>query len=469
MSKQGSEARRGRTATIWGSRGRWASAYSPVTDPNLPPRDPAADDLPPDAPMQAADPTPEVDPAPETPVAAAAAPEPQTPPAPRLPRDLTVVGTVVAFVLGCALVVAGYVAINGGALLAAASPATYEAARMSVPRGLGRAEGGVVTAQAPANDVLIIAVATDFRARDLATIAWDVTGLPANADVRLLFSSDYTPRRVHNRALTVENGHVRPIALAGDRDWLGRITGLALAIRAPGATIRVRSVSAKPLSLGQLLSDRAREWFRDEPWTGTSINSVTGGAGAQNLPLPIPLMLAALIAIALVALAARLARSRFRRGIVPVAVIAFALAWALLDLRWTANLGRQVAVTLDRYGGKDTAERGLAAEEGELAAFVDKAKARMPPDPQRVLVLAHAHYFRGRASWHLLPHRVAWEPVRDLAPAAGMLHAGDYVLVWRRPGTQYDAVAERVRFDNGVELPAKALLVEHGSALFAIQ
>jgi len=43
------------------------------------------------------------------------------------------------------------------------------------------------------------------------------------------------------------------------------------------------------------------------------------------------------------------------------------------------------------------------------------------------------------------------------------------VLVWRRPGAQYDAANERVRFDNGVELPAKALLVDHGSALFAIQ
>jgi hypothetical protein len=440
-----------------------------VTDPNLPPRDAAAED-PPGAPTQAAD-TAEADPAlaPQAAEAPGPGPEPLPPPAPPLPRDFTVVATVVAFVLGCALVVAGYVAINGGVLFAAASPATYDAARMNVPRGLGRLEGGVVTALAPPNDVLIVAVATDFRARDLATIVWDVTGLPADADVRLLFNSDYTPRRVHNRPLTIEDGRIRPIALTEDRDWLGRITGLALAVRSPGATIRVRSVSAKPLSLGQLLSDRSREWFRDEPWTGTSINSVTGGAPAQNLPLPIPLMLAALVAFALVALVARLVPSRFRRGIVPIAVIAFALAWALLDLRWTANLGRQVAVTLDRYGGKDTAERSLAAEDGELAAFVDKAKALLPPDPQRVLVLAQAHYFRGRAGWHLLPHRVAWEPVRDVAPAPQMLRPGDYVLVWRRPGAQYDAVNERVRFDNGVELPAKALLVDRGSALFAIR
>jgi hypothetical protein len=223
------------------------------------------------------------------------------------------------------------------------------------------------------------------------------------------------------------------------------------------------------LSLGQLLGDRAREWFRDEPWTGTSINSVTGGSPAQNLPLPVPLMLAAVVAFALVAPAARFLPSRFRRGVLPVAVIAFVLAWAVSDLRWSANLARQVAVTLDRYGGKDASERALAAEDGELAAFVDKAKALMPPEPQRVLVLAQAHYFRGRAGWHLLPNRVAWEPAHDVAPAPGMLKPGDYVLIWRRPGAQYDAASERVRFDNGVELPAKALLVERGSALFAIR
>jgi hypothetical protein len=83
-------------------------------------------------------------------------------------------------------------------------------------------------------------------------------------------------------------------------------------------------------------------------------------------------------------------------------------------------------------------------------------------------VLAEAHYFRGRAAWHLLPHRVWWEPARDVAPAPGMLRPGDYVLVWRRPGAQFDAARGSVRFDNGVEVAATALLVERGSALFAV-
>ena len=442
-----------------------------MTDPTNPPRDGAPADAapqsPPPVPADAAPETVAVDPTP--PVVEAEPPLPPPASAPLEPRDATVAATIVAFVIGCLLVVAGYVAINGGGLLAAAPSKSYEAAKMNVPRGLGRFEAGTLVANGVGNDVLIVAVATDFRARDLETIVWDVSGLPAGADVRLLFNSDYTPRRVHNRPLAVEEGRVRPISMTGDRDWLGRITGLAIAVRAPGTTVRVRSITAKPVSLTQLLADRANEWFRFEPWTGTSINSVTGGASAQNLPLAIPVLVAALFAFAVVVLLRRLLPRRFPRGVATIAVLVFAIAWLVLDVRWTANLARQVVATVDRYGGKDAGERVLAAEDGELAAFVEKAKALLPEGPQRVLVLAEAHYYRGRAGWHLLPNLVAWEPVRDIAPAPGMLKSGDFVLVWRRPGAQFDPAKGSVRFDNGLELPASALLVERGSALFAIR
>ena len=456
-----------------------ASASTPVTDPTLPPRDGAPEDAAPDAVADApvaSEPAPvhegppedgsPVEPAPAAPDEPQATPIPVTPPG---PRDQTVMTTVAAFVVGCLLVVAGYVAINGAALLAAAAPKSYEAAKMSVPRGVGRLQPDGLAAQGVGNDVLIVAVATDFRARDLETIDWDVSGLPADADVRLLFNSDYTPRRVHNRPLAIEDGRLRPIAMTGDRDWLGRITGLAIAVRAGGEPIRVRSVTAKPLSLTQLLADRAREWFRFEPWTGTSINSVTGGASSQNLPLAIPVAIAALLALGIVVLLRRLLPSRYPRGIASIAVLVFVVAWLVLDVRWTANLARQAFATIERYGGRDAAARLLAAEDGELVAFIDKAKALMPGDPQRILVMSDAHYFRGRAGWHLFPHRVAWEPVRDVPPSPGMLKSGDYVLVWRRPGAQFDAGKGRVRFDNGVELPATMLLVERGSALFAIR
>ena len=323
-------------------------------------------------------------------------------------------------------------------------------------------------AGATGNDVLIVAVKTDFRARDLGTVAWDIAGLPTGADVRLLFSSDYTPKRAHNRPLAVEDGVIRPLTLAGDRDWLGRITGLAIVVRAPGATLRIHNVTVKPLSLAQLLGDRIGEWFRFEPWTGTSINAVVGGTAAQSLPLPVPLTIAALLALGIAAVARRFAPARIAHGVPALAALVFVIAWAVLDVRWTANLARQVAVTVDRYGGKSAEERALAAEDADLVAFLDRAKALLPADPQRVVVLAEAHYFRGRAGWHLLPHRAMWEPALDAPPAPGVLRAGDFLVVWQRPGTQFDRANGRVRFDNGVELPASLLLADRGSAVFAI-
>ena len=41
-------------------------------------------------------------------------------------------------------------------------------------------------------------------------------------------------------------------------------------------------------------------------------------------------------------------------------------------------------------------------------------------------------------------------------------------VVWQRPGTQFDAASGRLRFENGVDVPAKLVLGERGAGLFAI-
>ena len=445
-----------------------------MTDPTPPqstpgedatPGSPPAPDTPPASPP-ADDPTAAAGP-PADAGAAAGPRAPGTPPSAPA-RDRTVAGSIVAFAVGAVLVMAAYVAVNNGSLRAANAPQAWGADKLGVARGTGKLEGNELVARAPANDVLIVSLQTNFRARDLSAVAWEVAEIPAGSDVRLLFQSDYTPKRVHNRPLAIEDGRVLPASLAGDTEWLGRITGLAIAVKAPGATIRVRGVTAKSQSAVQIVRDRSAEWFRLESWTGTSINAVTGGAVAQSLPLPAVVTLAALIALAAIAVARRFAPARFPRGTVPVAMALFLLAWAVLDARWTVNLVRQVAATIERYGGKDAAQRNAAAEDGDLVAFLDKAKALLPADPQRVVVLAQAHYFRGRAGWHLLPHRVLWEPARDVPPQAGLLRPGDFVVVWQRPGAQFDTASGRLRFENGVDLPAKLLLAERGAAVFTI-
>ena len=419
-------------------------------------------------------PSPAAEPAVDEPPAEPQAADAATPPpaAPPTPRDLTVAATIVAFVIGCAAVVAGYVAINGGVLRAAAPAKTYEATRMTVPRGLGRIDGNVLAAHGVGGDVLIVAIPTDFRARDLETIAWDVTGVPANADVRLLFNSDYTPRRVHNRPLVVEDDRVLPIALAGDRDWLGRITGLALAVRAPGATVRVRSVTAKPLSLAQLLKDRARRVVprraldrhvdqqrhrrrgpADAAPSDPADDRRAGRVRARRRGAP------------------PVRPRRYRRGIAPIAVLVFVIAWVALDLRWTANLARQVVATLDRYGGKDTSERALAAEDGELAgvprqgegAAAAAIRSASSSSPQ-------AHYFRGprELAPASAPRRVGARPRRRARAGHAACQA---TTCWCGGAPARNSMRRTAASDSTTasSCTAPALLVERGSALFAIR
>ena len=144
------------------------------------------------------------------------------------------------------------------------------------------------------------------------------------------------------------------------------------------------------------------------------------------------------------------------------------LGWLVLDARWTFALGRQSAETGRTFGGKSDADRHLAADDGPLYAFVTRAKAAMPPTPQRVFVVAQAHYFRGRAAYHLYPHNVFFDPRADTIPPAASMHPGDWMLVYQRPGIQYDREHKMLRWDNGQTRGAELVLLDAGAALFRI-
>jgi hypothetical protein len=100
----------------------------------------------------------------------------------------------------------------------------------------------------------------------------------------LLWNTDFTASRVSTRALAIEAGRILPVDVAGDRNWIGTIRGIALVLRGSFAQpILVRGATAKPATPRQVLGDRVREWLAFEPWNGTSINTVIGGADAQEL------------------------------------------------------------------------------------------------------------------------------------------------------------------------------------------
>ena len=374
------------------------------------------------------------------------------------------------FAAALALCLVGYLALSVPASwFPSATPREWPASELRLARGEGSlVKDELVVTALDATGMAVVSLNTDFRSADYRAVAWIVADFPETADVRLLWRTDHQPAKLNSAPLTTAYGHVLPETLARDSNWTGRISGIALSIQGSlPQPVRIRGVIAKPMGAVELLRDRINEWRAFEGWAGTSINTLSGGADAQDLPLPA--LLAGAIVLAALAWYALARRRGFAAALPAALALLFVAGWLVQDARWTANLAWQVRETGARYAGKDWRERRLAAEDGPLFAFIEKARAKLPDKPARVFMVADADYFRGRGAYHLYPHNVYFEPYQNVMPSPSALHAGDYLVVYQRRGVQYDAAEQKLRWDGGAPVDAEVLLVERGAALFRIR
>jgi hypothetical protein len=372
------------------------------------------------------------------------------------------------------LCIAAYLALTvSGPWLGGAAERSWTAQELTVTRGTARpGEDGLALLAPDASGTVVVSLNASLRSRDYPVIAWDVLNVPDGVEATLLWFSDYRASRISTHALAIEAHRIGPADLANDRNWIGTIGGLALALRGSfGAPIIVRGIAAKPMTPGQILSDRASEWTDYEPWNGASINTVTGGADAQDLPLP--LLLAAIVIVGGL-IYAMLTRwipglvGPFRPGVVAAG---FLVAWLALDARWQWNLLRQAGATIEQYSGKAWRERHLAAEDGALFAFIEDARAKLPPPAEpapRVFIVSDTPYFRGRSAYHLYPYNVYFDPQGDAVPPASTMRAGDYLLAYSEQRLQYDPAQERLRWGASESVAANLLLGKPGAALYRI-
>ena len=351
----------------------------------------------------------------------------------------------------------------------AAQRIEWSVADMTVTRGQGGVRDGVIlAAPADATGIVVISLNTKLRSADYTTLDWDTSGVPPDAEVRLLWRADLAPTRVNALPLKVTStGEIERVRVDTDPNWLGTVVGLALAVQgAPAEGIRVRGLAATPMGAAEVVGTRFREWFQFDPWSGTSINTVTGAAEGQAVPLPVALFVVGLLTVGF------WYAPHYRRGGVTalplVIATAFVAAWCISDLRWTAQLVRQARVTLQQFAGKSLDERHRAAEDGTLYAFVQQARAKLPSEPVRVIVAAEARYFRGRAAYHLYPHNVYFEPNDNALPKPEQLRSGDYLLVFQRRNVQFDAKDGLLRWDGNAPMHAELVLVRPGAALFKL-
>src|ERR1019366_3977408 len=212
----------------------------------------------------------------------------------RLPSPRAFVSVTLAMLLALLAWLAVYLVISvpNGWFPAAAIKA-FPASGFALTRGTGQLVDDELRVTAPdSTGATLISLVPDLRASDYPVIAWIALNVPERASVRLLWRTDYAPQKLNAMNVPVELGRPLPVMVGSDPAWTGRITGLALAIQGPlSEPIRNRGVIAKPMGALEILGDRTREWLAFEGWTGTSINTITGGADIQDLPLPVHMAL----------------------------------------------------------------------------------------------------------------------------------------------------------------------------------
>jgi len=368
----------------------------------------------------------------------------------------------------CMLVYLG-ISVQGGWFTSARAQ-HWLPSQMIVSRGSGQLRADALQLNAPdAGGTTVVSVTSALRSSQYPVIAWNVTGIPDGVEVALLWHNDYAPSRVFNRRLNVEGGRIQPFSLEGDPNWNGTINGLALGLKGAYAQpVVIRGATAKTMSTREILVDRVREWLTFEPWSGSSINLIIGGADTQDLPMPF--IFAAIVGLAAL-LYAGLARWRpgwlGGTGAIVIGTM-FVAGWFVLDARLQWNLMRQARVTAETYAGKSWRDRHLAAEDGMVFAFIEKVRGLLPPPPARVFMVADEHYFRDRAAYHLYPYNVFFSPWANNMPPSSALRTGDYLVVFQRRGVQFDPAQQSLRWEGQAPVRAELLLVEGGAAMFRV-
>lgn len=379
---------------------------------------------------------------------------------------------LLAWLAALVVCVVAYLALSvPGDWFPSATVRTWSPRDLAILKGTGGLADDALQLMGPdAEGQALVLAKGELKARDFAAIEWDATGAQSSTEYRLVWRSDYAPQKLISIPISVASHRLLPVNVKDEPGWLGTISYMGLLSRGPlPEPLEIRALNAKPMGVLGTLGDRVREWLQFERVSGTSINIVAGGSDVQSLPLPLLLGTAIVLAGGGLALWRRRSLKLSRTAVAGALAVMFIASWFVLDARWMWNLARQTREAANLYGNKDWRGKHLASDDGPLFAFIEKVRAQLPAEPARVIVAADANYFRGRAAYHLFPHRVYYDSTRNVLPVTQQLRSGDWIVVYQRRGIAYDAAAGLLRWDGGAPVKAQLKLVDRGAALFLVQ
>jgi hypothetical protein len=341
---------------------------------------------------------------------------------------------------------------------------TYPGAAMGIATGYGQAEGDklVITRPDSKNAAIIALVTPRVSTLEYGLVAFDIDGMPEEAEVTMFWRNDLAPNKMFTRTMTVAGGRVQDAMLAGDSNWLGRINTIGLIIRGSlNQPVSVNRVALSPATAGTVLMERWRDWFDRESWTGISLSRVIGGRPGMNLPLSLLAGVAALLGCL-----AYWGLQRWRGWQISALTIAAIIGtgWLVLDMRWQWNLIANAAISVNKYANHDLSEKRLAGIDAELEKIALELRPLIPKDA-RLFVVAPDAVIAGRFGYLLLPARVHYDIAVNALPVPELLKPGDLMLIHRKAGVRYSPERKELLWNDRFRIKVDILFLKAGTVL----
>lgn len=209
--------------------------------------------------------------------------------------------------------------------------------------------------------------------------------------------------------------------------WRGQITELGLLFyEDDGKSTAFHSLQIGPHKLGSQLARTLDEWGEVVYWDQKSVNFIPAGAESSALPLPYMMAGWAVVAILLAALVGRRFPSAY-----PGALVSMLLAWAVLDVRWTANGLAQAVETMNAYAPIQAQYLDIG-DDREVRRLIEESRRMIEMPGKRTLIMAEdsaMEFETLRAKYHALP---AAAFVHKGRVQSAPLEWADYLLVLKK-------------------------------------
>ncbi|MCU7375987.1 hypothetical protein PEC18_35675 [Paucibacter sp. O1-1] len=225
--------------------------------------------------------------------------------------------------------------------------------------GRTRDDDGALSITEPADDgsVVVVRRVDAIEAQEMTELSYRIDDFPPAMELVFLFRRADSPGDVRTLPLASPRWGRGTVRLSVAPQWRGLITEVGLAAypaqsSPPGNAFRpfrIRALRVSTPSVSGGLSAALTEWFAPRAWALMSISALGPDGGPPRAGSFAAMMaLGALGSVLVLGVGSGWSRARWQASV----LLAVALAWVLLDLRWLWSLADRHRGTRQIYAGR---------------------------------------------------------------------------------------------------------------------